>query len=198
MAVRYTQLASAPSNTWSVSATLYISYHIFMSNSNVHSTGITLWTSVGLHQKNIKIESLCPWICCTFQSVFIRNNFVLSGYISKVQSVLLFGCETCKMTNQITNKLQTSANRCLWRIMGIRWPKIISNTELWEAPGEKPVILLMRTGKWQWISHPLRNGDESIEKQVLGWNPQGARRRGRLKRNLKITVLEEAGKCCKF
>ena len=78
--------------------------------------------------------------------------------------------------------------------MGIRWSKIISSTKLWEATGEEPVILLMRMSKRQWIGHTLRNEDESIEKQALDWNPQGARRRGRPKRNLKRTVLEEAGK----
>jgi hypothetical protein len=28
----------------------------------------------------------------------------------------------------------------------------------------------------------------------MDWNPQGARRKGRLKQNLKRTVLEEAGR----
>jgi hypothetical protein len=77
--------------------------------------------------------------------------------------------------------------------MCIRWSKIISSTELWEAT----VILLMRMSKWQWIGHTLRKEDESTEKQALGWNPQGARRRGRPKQNLKRTVLEEAGKWSK-
>jgi len=52
----------------------------------------------------------------------------------------------------------------------------------------------MRMKKWQWIGHTLRNGYESIEKQVLGCNPRGTRRRGRPKQNSKRTVLEEAGK----
>ena len=78
--------------------------------------------------------------------------------------------------------------------MGIRWPKITINTGLWEATGEKPVIILMRMRKWQWIGHTLRNWDESTEKQALSWNLQSARRRGRLKQNSKRSVLEEAGK----
>ena len=46
-----------------------------------------------------------------------------------------------KVTTQITDKLQTFVNPCLRRIMGIRRPKIISYTELWEATGQKPIIL---------------------------------------------------------
>jgi hypothetical protein len=37
-------------------------------------------------------------------------------------------------------------------------------------------------------------GDESITKQALDWNPQGARSRGKPKKTWKKTVLEEAGK----
>jgi hypothetical protein len=58
-------------------------------------------------------------------------------------------------------------------------------------------MLLIRMRKWQWISHTLKNGAESTEKQALDWNLQGARRRGRPKQKWKRTVLEEAGKCGK-
>jgi hypothetical protein len=44
------------------------------------------------------------------------------------------------VTNQIINKLQMFVNQCWQRIIGIRWPKIIGNTKLWEATGEKPIV----------------------------------------------------------
>jgi hypothetical protein len=47
--------------------------------------------------------------------------------------------------------------------MGIRWPKIISNTLLKETAGETSIILQMRVRKWQWISHTLEEGGESTE-----------------------------------
>lgn len=37
--------------------------------------------------------------------------------------------------------------------------------------------------------------NESIEKQALGWNPQGAGRRGRPKESWKRTIQEKAGMC---
>jgi hypothetical protein len=79
-------------------------------------------------------------------------------------------------------------------MMGIRWTKIIGNTKLWEAAGEKLVILQIRMRKWRWIGHTLRKGDESIGKQALDWKPQGARSRGRMRQTWKNTVLEETGK----
>ena len=40
----------------------------------------------------------------------------------------------------------------------IKYPKIITNTELWEATGDKPIISQIRMRKWRWISHSLRKG----------------------------------------
>ena len=79
----------------------------------------------------------------------------------------------------------------------MRWPTVISNTELCEATGEKPIILQIKIRKWRWIGYALRKRGESIEKQALGWNLQGTRRRERLKQTWKRAILAEAGKCNK-
>jgi hypothetical protein len=79
--------------------------------------------------------------------------------------------------------------------MDKRWPRIISNTEMWKDTGE-PIILRIRIRKWKRIGHSLGQAGESTEKQALVWNPHAARRR----RPNKIwtgAVLQEAGKCGK-
>ena len=50
--------------------------------------------------------------------------------------------------------------------MDVRWPKK-SSTKLWEANGEKHVILQIRLRQWWWIGHTLKKGGESIAKQAL-------------------------------
>ena len=110
---------------------------------------------------------------------------------------MLNGRKTWKVTTEIINKIQTFVNRCLQIIMGTRWPKVISNTELWEAPGEKPITLQIKTTKWRWISHTLRKADEFVEKQRLDWDTVGTRRRGTSKQEWKRTILEEGEKCGK-
>jgi len=40
---------------------------------------------------------------------------------TNVKSVLLYACETWKTTNQITRRLQIFVNKCLRRIMNIKW-----------------------------------------------------------------------------
>jgi hypothetical protein len=70
----------------------------------------SMWTSHQIH-KRTKIR-------------IFKNN---------VMSVLLYGCETRKITQDIINKLQTFVNICLRNILRIRWPKTITNKELWET-----------------------------------------------------------------
>ena len=52
-----------------------------------------------------------------------------------VKSVLLYGCETWLVTNEIQRKIQTFVNRYLryTSILRIWWPNIIFNKDLWKV-----------------------------------------------------------------
>ena len=98
---------------------------------------------------------------------------------SNVKMVLLYGAETWRITNTTINKVQTFVNNCLRRILQIHWPDTISNSELWEKTQQRPVEEEIRRRRWAWIGHSLRKPVTSTTRQVLTWNPQGKRRRGR-------------------
>ena len=72
---------------------------------------------------------------------YIRRKTKLRIFDSNVKSVLLYGCETWKVTKDITTRLQTFINRCLRYIMRIWWPKTISNRDLWEATSQSTCLL---------------------------------------------------------
>jgi hypothetical protein len=63
----------------------------------------------------------------------IRIKTKLKICNSNVKAILLYGCETWKVTNSITQKLRSFINRCLRRILNVRWPDVIETT------GEKPI-----------------------------------------------------------
>lgn len=98
---------------------------------------------------------------------------------SNVKSVLLYGCETWKLTKTLLNKLQIFVNTCLRRILRIRWPDKIRNEELWERTGQKMLSKEIGRRKWRWLGHTLRKPPESITRKALQWNPQGRRKKGR-------------------
>ncbi len=111
-----------------------------------------------------------------------------------VKSVLLYGCETWFVTDNITQKLQAFVNRCLRNILGIWWPQKITNQELWEKTGQSKIYVEIKRRKYGWIGHTLRKSQNEICHSVLEWNPQGRRSRGRPKATWRRTVLEECGK----
>jgi hypothetical protein len=111
---------------------------------------------------------------------------------SNVKSVLLYGCETWKSTAKIKRSLQAFISRYLRKILRIRWPETITNEELWERSGQKPLNRQIKKRKWSWIGHSLPKPSGITEKDALDWNLQGKRRRGRPKKTWKRTVEEEA------
>ena len=70
---------------------------------------------------------------------------------TNVKSVLLYGSETWRTTKITSDKLQTFVNKCLRRILNIRWPEKISNSRLWEKTKQKPITQEICKRKWGWI-----------------------------------------------
>jgi len=56
---------------------------------------------------------------------------------TNVKSVLLYACETWKTAKQITRRLQTFVNKCLRRIMNIKWTDKITNKKLLRTTHQK-------------------------------------------------------------
>jgi len=75
--------------------------------------------------------------------------------------------------------------------MNRKWTNKITNKELWRITKQKPIEAQIKRRKWNWIGHTLCKEAGAIEKTALDWNPQGYRRRGRLKRMWRRTVEDE-------
>ena len=122
----------------------------------------------------------------------IKTNTKIKIFKSNVMSVLLYGCESWKTTKDVTKKLQVFVNRGLRKILGIYWPKVISNKDLWNAAGVQQLENKILERKWRWIGHTLRKPNNSIPKEALEWNPQGKRKRGRPATTWRRSVHNEA------
>jgi hypothetical protein len=94
------------------------------------------------------------------------------------------------ITQQITDRLQIFINNCLWCIINVRWPKTISNDDLWKITKQQPIAVQIKRRKWHWsylkeIPWIHREGSTRLE-------PLGARRRIHPKTTWKRAVEEEA------
>ena len=111
-------------------------------------------------------------------STLSREN-KLRIFNSNVKSILLYGSETWRVTDNLSKKIQTFINKCLRQILNIRWPDTISNLDLWRQTKQDPITQQISRRKWRWIGHTLRKKPDDITRQALGWNPQGKRKVGR-------------------
>jgi hypothetical protein len=75
--------------------------------------------------------------------------------------------------------------------------KIISNKSLWRASGQEDINLEIRKRKFRWIGHTLRKEDGEVPNAALLWNPEGSRKRGRLKTSWRRSVTKEVGRSWK-
>ena len=116
-----------------------------------------------------------------WKSTAISIKTKLRVFNSNVKAVLLYGSETWKVTANISKKIQTFVNKCLRRILHLKWFDRVPNTVLWTRAKQEPMVIQIRRRKWRWIGHTLRQEPSNITRQALEWNPQGKRKRGRPK-----------------
>jgi len=61
--------------------------------------------------------------------------------------------------------------------LDIRWSKIKSNADLWEATGQKPIIVRIRKRKWRLVGRTVRKWDDSIKKKTsIGLESEGSQK----------------------
>ena len=72
----------------------------------------------------------------------ISNGVKIRIFNTDVKSVLLYACESWKTTNQIARRLQIFVNKCLRRIMNIKWTDKITNEELWRITQQNLIFVV--------------------------------------------------------
>jgi hypothetical protein len=87
---------------------------------------------------------------------------------------------------------QSFSNKCLLRIIYIRWQETISNEDLWAVTNQQPIDVQIKKGKWNWTDHTSRKPTGAIKKIALNWIPQGAPRK-----TWRKTMEEEATEASK-
>ena len=89
------------------------------------------------------------------------------------------------------HQLNTFQNKCIRRILRVRWQQRISNEEIQRMADTNNISCEIRRRRWNWIGHILRREDGNDCITALGWQPEGKRARGRPKTTWRRTVEKE-------
>ena len=116
-----------------------------------------------------------------WKSKVIGETTKIRLFNTNVKAVLLYGAETWRINKTTLIRIQTFVNHCLRRILRIHWMDRVSNKDLWDRTHQAQIEIEILKRRWGWLGHTLRKPSTNITRQVLTWNPQGKRKRGRPK-----------------
>ena len=110
---------------------------------------------------------------------------------SNVIAVLLYGCESWRMTKGDEAKLDTFQHKCLRRLLKIYWPMRVSSEEVRRRANTETISELVWKRRWTWIGHVLCMDNSCLPRAALTWAPDGKRKRGRPKETWRRTVEKD-------
>jgi hypothetical protein len=122
----------------------------------------------------------------------IRLKTKLRVYNAMVVPVALYGSESWTMSAVVKRRLDVFDGRCLRRILGIRWPRTVSNEELRKRTGQPEMSELGVSRMLRWAGHVWRMGSERLVRRAERWIPTGKRRVGKPRKRWKDMATEEA------
>ena len=126
-----------------------------------------------------------------WDSKVISTKTKLRLFNSNVMSTLTYACESWKSTKEIDKKLDSFENKCLRKILCIKWNEFKRNTEIRQMSKQQPVSEVIKKRRWTYVGHVMRRNDHRIPKQAIKWNLTGRRKRGRPRETLRRTLIRE-------
>ena len=105
----------------------------------------------------------------------IKIKTKLQIFNSNVNAVLLYGY----MVKYIENmRKQTFINKCLCRILHMKWSDKVTNTTLWKWTKQLPLTNEIKQRKWRWLGH-TQETSRNHHPSSYHMEPPEKRRRGR-------------------
>lgn len=126
-----------------------------------------------------------------WKSNSLSKHLKLKIFNSCVIPVLTYGCESWKATKALERKLDNFENKCLRRILNLKWSDFRPNTQIRQETKQENVSNFIRKRRWNYIGHTLRMDERRLPYQSLIWTPEGKRKRGRPRETLRRTITRE-------
>ena len=113
-----------------------------------------------------------------------------------VLSTLLYGSESWTTYARHEKKLNSFHQRCLRRILHIKWQDKISNTEVLERANMRSIYTILCETQLHWLGHVKRMDPGRIPKDLLyGELAEGSRHAGRPKLRFKDVCKRDMKQC---
>ena len=84
-----------------------------------------------------------------------------------VKSVLLYNCGTWGVSKDDQRKLNSFHRNQLRKVIGIQWPRKISNEKLYKITGTKPLSITITERRWKLLGHILRLANDCPARKAM-------------------------------
>lgn len=123
----------------------------------------------------------------------ILTNTKIRIYFAAVVTILLYGSEVWNTTKKQLHRFEVFHQRCLRRILRIKWFHRVSNAEVLERAKINPIETYIGANRLRWFGHVSRMPKERLPNYILNWtHAHGKRSRGRPRKTWQKCVLEDA------
>ena len=149
---------------------------------------------------NLRIASAarCAWsLDGTLKSRLISKTTKTLIYKTIIRPILIYGCETWRMTKLLQDRMSVYERSVLRRI----WGPIVDadtgelrrlhNDELMQRAKIPPIACVISAHRLRWAGHVARMGDERTPLQVMEGNPVGRRPLGRPRKRWRDSLKED-------
>jgi hypothetical protein len=113
-----------------------------------------------------------------WKSKDLKSHTKIKLFRSYVIPVLTYVCESWKSSTQTDKKLDSSENKCLRKLLNIKWSDFISNNIVRDKTNQEFVSNIVRKRRWKYLGNVLRSDEKRLNrhfeeqsyKKVLRWN----------------------------
>ena len=112
-----------------------------------------------------------------------------------VISTTIYAADTWKNTSTIAKKLDVFQQRCLRKILHVRWEDRVRNETVLQRANTIKLSTRISCRRLQLAGHVFRMEGNIPARQAIIWQPPGRRSRGRPKKTWRATVIEDLRQC---
>lgn len=132
-------------------------------------------------EKDVQARKALAWVAChklrSIWSSKLKKSIKIRLFLTTVESVLLYNCNTWTLTKNMEKSLDGTYTRMLRMVLNVSWKQHMTNEELYGRLPRVTTKIAMR--RLQLAGHCIRHPDEMASKLVL-WQPtEGTVNRGR-------------------
>ena len=132
-------------------------------------------------------------LSCIWNNRNIHTATKIRIYKSAVVTILIYGSETWTTTKLQMKRFEVFHQRCLRRILKIRWQQHIRNEDILQKAQITTMEIIIASMRLRWYGHVVRMPDERLPKILLDTKPNyGKRKRGRPRKTWESCVKEDA------